>query len=262
MKRVLVLVLISLAGCDGETDYSRQDRQLGPDEVTSGYTFLQPETQALQDDDFENPGYLWVDKGAALFHAPAGNQPACASCHTQEERPLQGAAAHYPAIDSETGKLVNLEARINLCRTRHQDLEPLTYESDDLLGLTAYIASLSQGVPVSVDVSGPAAEYYEAGRDYFFRRKGQFNLSCSQCHNENWGKKLRGDTISQGHGNAFPAYRLEWQDFGSLHRRLRDCDTGIRAEPLDFGSETYMAVELYLARRAQALPMESPGVRR
>ena len=28
---------------------------------------------------------------------------------------------------------------------------------------------------------------------------------------------LRGDRISQGHPNAWPAYRLEWQTFGSLH---------------------------------------------
>ena len=65
-----------------------------------------------------------------------------------------------------------------------------------------------------------------------------------------------------GHGNAFPAYRLEWQTLGSLHRRLNDCDEGVRAEPMPLGSETYKAVELYLAKRAEGLPIETPGVRR
>ena len=262
MKQIVLLGLICLAGCGPAQDQSAKHSVLKPDEVRSGYEFLQADTKALQDDDFANPGFLWVDKGDTLFHAATGSTPACASCHDAATRPLDGVAAHYPKVDAESGELVNLEARINLCRERYQNLAPLDYESDDLLGLTAYIASLARGEPVSVDISGPAAKYYEQGRAYFFLRKGQFNLACSQCHNEHWGQKLRGDTISQGHGNAFPAYRLVWQDFGSLHRRLRDCDTGIRAEPQAYGSQTYMAVELYLAKRAEGLPMESPGVRR
>ena len=262
MRRLVALALL-LSACGGQNGEYAQQSQLPPEAIQSGYAFLQPETQALQDDDFANPGFLWVDKGETLFNQiPQTGAPACASCHAAGRRPLSGVAAHYPVVDEETGKLMNIEARINDCREHHQDLAPLDYESDALLGLTAYIASLARGVPISVNIDGPARDYYEAGEDYFFLRKGQFNLACSQCHNDNWGKKLRGDTISQGHGNAFPAYRMEWQTFGSLHRRLRDCDSGIRAEPLDYGSETYMAVELYLAKRAEGLAMESPGVRR
>lgn len=262
MRQLAILALI-LAGCSAPEEERAPQRQLAPEDVQSGYAFLQPETKALQDDDFSNPGFLWVDRGESLFHqSTADSSPACATCHTEDSQPLEGVAAHYPTIDDTTGKLVNLEARINLCRVRHQDLAPLDYESDDLLGLTAYVTRLAYGTPISVNVSGRAAEYYNAGQDYFFQRKGQFNLACSQCHNEHWGEQLRGDTISQGHGNAFPAYRLEWQSFGSLHRRLRDCDAGIRAEPLDYGSETYTAVELYLAKRAEGLTVESPGIRR
>jgi sulfur-oxidizing protein SoxA len=262
MRRALLLAFI-LAGCSEEHEQIAQESQILPEDIKSGYEFLQPETQALQDDEFANPGFLWVDKGRALFHqAPDSGAPACTSCHGDDSRPVSKAAAHYPAVDEPSGQLVNLEARINLCRVRYQDLAPLEYESDGLLGLTAYLAHIAQGEPISVKVDGPAKKYYDAGEDYFFLRKGQFNLACSQCHNEHWGDKLRGDTISQGHGNAFPAYRMEWQTFGSLHRRLRDCDSGIRAEPLESGSETYTAVELYLAKRAEGLPMESPGVRR
>ena len=62
--------------------------------------------------------------------------------------------------------------------------------------------------------------------------------------------------------DPWPGYRLEWQTFGSLHRRLRDCDAGVRAEPHAAGSDTYTNLELYLAWRARSLPLESPGVRR
>lgn len=261
-------LLAFLAACTPATPVTEAGEPLLTGSVRSGYEFLQPDTRALQDDDFSNPGFLWVDRGEALFRSSPGmgpdltDAPACSSCHGSGIRALDGIAATYPKVDARTGKLLNLEARLNLCRTLYQGQDPLSFESSDLLALSAYVTFLSRGEPLRVDVTGPAAGYYEQGRDYFFTRRGQLDLACSQCHNANWGRKLRGETISQGHGNAFPAYRLEWQDFGSLHRRLRDCDAGVRAQPHPHGSEIYMAVELYLASRAEGLTIESPGVRR
>ena len=55
---------------------------------------------------------------------------------------------------------------------------------------------------------------------------------------------------------------LEWQTMGSLHRRLRACSLGVRAEVLDYGAPKYLALELYLAWRGEGLPMESSAVRR
>lgn len=259
MKRTLLAALIVLvSACDEPSEQTALD----PVDLVSGYTFLTPETQAQQDDDFLNPGFLWVDRGAELFTSEEGVDAACASCHEAGGDGLKGAAAHYPAIDAQSGTLVNLEGRINLCRTRHQGATPLEYESDDLLALTAYVANLSRGVPMSVPIDDSLRPNYDAGRDYFFTRRGQLNLACHHCHDQNWGRKLRGDTISQGQPNGFPAYRLEWQTLGSLHRRFRDCDAGVRAEPKDYGSDIYLALELYLAVRAKGLPLETPAVRR
>ena len=255
------LLALAAAACDG-TEQALPATDPPPSPLKPGSAFLQADTLALQDDDFANPGFLWVDQGEALFNDAPTESKACSTCHTDSARPLEGAAAHYPAIDEESGALVNIEGRINLCRTRHQGLEPLDYESEDLLSLTAYVANLSRGTPISVDIGGAAADWYERGQTYFHTRRGQYNLACTQCHDDNWGKQLRGDTISQGHGNAFPAYRLEWQTLGSLHRRLNDCDEGVRAEPMPLGSDTYKAVELYLAKRAEGLPIDTPGVRR
>jgi len=74
----------------------------------------------------------------------------------------------------------------------------------------------------------------------------------------NWGKRLLSETISQGQPNAYPAYRLEWQTLGSLERRMRACLSGIRAEMLPYASPEYLDLELYLAWRAQGLPVETP----
>lgn len=255
-----VFALLAVVACTQSTgSESDWPEGLQPQEVQSGYSFLTTETQALQDDEFANPGYLWVDRGARLFSQARDGSPACASCHSEG---VEGVAASYPNIDAESGQLINLEGRINLCRTRHQGLEPLVYESDDLLSLTAFIAEQSKGIARDVPMSTAFNEHLQNGEAYFFSPRGQLNLSCHQCHDQNWGAKLRGDTISQGHLNSFPAYRLEWESLGSSHRRLRDCDLGVRAQPLPLGDQRYVEVELYLAERAAELALESPAVRR
>ncbi|MCR9194956.1 MAG: sulfur oxidation c-type cytochrome SoxA [Hyphomonas sp.] len=259
MIRLAGLVSITLiTACSATTEVSDVP-ELAAEDIVSASVFLNSETRALQEDTFANPGYLWVDRGEALFSQPPAAGPACITCH---EKGLRGVAATYPAYDENIGQVLNLEGRINQCRVTQQSEPAWTFESDELLSITAYVANQSLGEPISVDVNGPARAVYEVGRDYFQTRRGQFNLSCQQCHTENWGKRLRGDTLSQGHGNGFPAYRLEWESLGSLHRRLRDCDTGVRAEPLPYGDPLYVALELYLAERSKGISIETPGIRR
>lgn len=231
--------------------------------LPSGSSFLSEELKARQADEAANPGMLWVDEGARLWATPQGTAgKACASCHGGDAASMRGVATRYPAVDSESGDLLNLEGRINLCRTRHQEAEPYAYESDQLLGLTAFVARQSLGLSVQVETGGTAAPFYAAGEAFFHRRQGQLNLSCAQCHDDNAGRSLRGDTISYGLGNGYPAYRLEWQSVGSLHRRLRSCSYGVRAVQFDYGSPDYLALELYLAKRAEGVAIETPAIRR
>ena len=256
----LLCLCTQLSTAETRSFADRPDLDAGA--IQSGAAFLTPETRALQEDDFANPGYLWVDRGRNLFATGRGTE-SCADCHNGPDALLlEGAARRYPQFDAGLGRLINLEGRINQCRVRHQQQPPLAHESDDLLALSAYVASLSRGMPFDVDIDGKAKPFFEQGRAYFFQRRGQLNLACNQCHDDSWGRMLRGDRISQGHPNAWPGYRLEWQTFGSLHRRLRDCDVGVRAEPHPGGSAVYTNLELYLAWRARGLPLEAPGVRR
>ncbi len=234
-----------------------------PSAPLSGRTFQSTETQKLEADDGANPGMLWVEQGAALWQKTTGaDGRSCAGCHRGADQSMKGIAAGYPKVDQRSGRLFNLEARINDCRVERMSVPALAHELPELLGLTAYVAHQSRGLPRRVAIDGAAKSFFEAGKAFYETRQGQLNVACTQCHDENVGKRLRGDKISQGQTNGWPAYRLEWQTFGSLHRRLRACSLGVRAEILDFGSPEYLALELYLAWRGEGLPMESPGVRR
>lgn len=235
-------------------DIPRQERR-------SGYDSMTPSTRALQDDEMTNPAGLWLLDGKALWQARAGEKnPACVDCHGDARQSMAGVAARHPAFDGQLGSAINLEGRINICRTERQSLPPLAYESKDLLALSLWVARQSNAAPIMVDEQKLAGGI-ERGRRFFEMRQGQLDLSCAQCHNDNWGKKLGGSTIPQGHPTGYPQYRLEWQTVGSLHRRLRNCLTGMRAENLAAGSPELIALESYLMSRAEGMPFESPAVR-
>ena len=229
----------------------------------SGFEFQSADTQALQLDDFANPGLLWVDRGKALWEKPpATDAPSCEGCHESAASSMAGAATRYPRHDAAAGGLINLTQRINRCRTEQQRQPELGYESDAMLALTALVAHQSKGLPFAVRIDGRNRPHFERGRAYFQQRRGQMNLACRHCHEQHAGRMMRGERLSQGHSNGYPTYRLEWQGLGSLHRRLRFCNQAIRAEPFGYGSAEYLDLELFLAWRAGDLPIETPGVRR
>lgn len=227
----------------------------------SGYAWLGPELRALQDDDFANPGMLWVDHGERLWRTPAGTGASCADCHG-EPSSLAGVAARMPRWDPALGGLENLEMQINACRSEHQNAPPWPWESEPLLAMTTLVASTSRGMPLAPDVTGSAVMALRAGRREYERRRGQLDLSCRNCHEQHAGRHLRGDVVSEGMINGFPIYRLTWQTLGSRHRMFRWCNEAVGAEPHVWGADEYLALELYLAWRGRGLPLETPAVRR
>jgi L-cysteine S-thiosulfotransferase len=244
-----------------------QTRVIPQDQLRSGSTYMSADHRATQADDFANPGMLWVEKGAKLWSTPAGTQQgtqqrACASCHGDARTTMKGAATRYPAFDSKTKKLLNLDGRINQCRTERQGAPAFAPESEEALSISAYVAHQSRGMPLNVSIGADAQPHFERGQTLYQRRIGQMNLACMHCHEWNAGKRLLAENISQGHPNAYPVYRLEWQSAGSLHRRLRACYFGVRAEMPPYGAQDLLDLELFLAWRAQGLTLETPGVRR
>jgi sulfur-oxidizing protein SoxA len=230
-------------------------------ERQSSYVLMSPDTKAMQDDPLLNPATFTVLDGEVLWRELAGKKnQSCASCHGDATVSMKGVAASYPKVNA-AGQLVNLEGRINLCRTEHQAATPFSFESKPLLALLAFVATQSKGMPITVERTSANEQALTSGQRLFNQRMGQLNLSCAQCHAERAGQKLAGNPIPQAHPTAYPIYRLEWQAVGSLERRLRNCMVGVRAEPFAFGSAEFLELELFLAWRARAMLLESPGVR-
>jgi sulfur-oxidizing protein SoxA len=236
--------------------------EIPPADRRSGYDFMKPDTKAMQDEDSANPGMLWVLDGEALWKRKLGAAGrACADCHDDARSSMKGVAARYPAFDKAAGRPIDLEQRINACRTNHQQATPLAFESRELLALTAFVARQSQGEKIESSTDPQLAPFIEKGRRRYVQRQGQLNLGCTNCHDDNWDKKLAGSAITQGHPTGYPLYRLEWQSLGSLQRRLRACITGIRAQPYDYGAPELVELELYLMSRARGMKIEAPAVR-
>src|SRR5688572_14066981 len=99
--------------------------QSPPSERKSGFEFMSPESQATQQDDFSNPGMLWVAEGEALWSAQAGaSGRSCAGCHGDAAVSMKGVAARYPVYFAESGQPLDLQSRINVCRKTNQNAAP------------------------------------------------------------------------------------------------------------------------------------------
>jgi L-cysteine S-thiosulfotransferase len=231
-------------------------------ERKSGYEFMARETRAMQDDDTANPAMFSVLDGETLWQRKDGAAAkSCADCHGDARTSMKGVAARYPAFDAARGRPIDLEQRVNVCRAEKQQATPFAFESKELLALAAYIGNQSRGLPIDIADDERTRPFLQTGREMFIQRQGQLNLSCAQCHDDNWGQKLAGAPIPQGHPTGYPIYRLEWQTLGSLQRRLRNCLFGMRAVSYPYGASELVDLELYLMWRARGMPLETPAVR-
>lgn len=231
-------------------------------EVYSGWRFRSDETQALEMDDFENPGMVAVDAAREVWDTVDGSEgKACASCHNAVEDSMVGVKAVYPKWNEGAGEVRTLEMQVNDCRTSRMGAEAWKYEGGEMTAMSALIAMQSRGLPVNVAIDGPVQAAWEQGKEMYYTRYGQLELSCANCHEDNWGNMIRADHLSQGQINGFPTYRLKNTKLNAVHDRFKGCIRDTRAETFKPGSPEFVALELYVASRGNGLSVEGPSVR-
>ncbi len=215
--------------------------------------------QWLELEDFP-PYEIAVDEGEEFFNIPFADGASYSDCFSD------GAVkSQYPYFDEDRSEVITLELAINDCRRQHGE-EPLPYNSAEIVRLSAYIAFLSRGqiIAVAEPSSESALAAYNEGKRFYASRRGQLNFACNSCHVQLAGNRLRSEHLSAslGHVSHWPAYRLKWQDVGSLHRRFARCNQQVRAEPFAQQSVEYRNLEYFLTYISNGLPLNGPAIRK
>lgn len=230
------------------------------DKIYSGWLFRDAETRAMQEDDFANPSMAFVDQGIEAWNTVDGTEgKSCASCHNEIES-MKGVRAVMPKVNA-AGGLWSMENYINDCRTNRMGAEAWKWSSQPMENMTLAISLQSRGMPVDVAIDGPAKPFWEKGKEIYYTRYGQLELSCANCHQQNYGQMIRADHLSQGQTNGFPVFRINGAGTVSLHERFSGCIRDTRAEPFEQGSQEFRDLELYVASRGNGLPVEGASVR-
>ncbi len=211
----------------------------------------------------EFPPYeLNIEKGKELFRKPFKNGKTYASCFRNGGIAIK---QDYPYFDSASGKVVTLESAINDCRTKNGE-EPLKWQKGAIADLSAYMAYTSRGNKINVVIPSDEAaqQAYEQGKEHFYAKRGQLNLSCADCHQWNAGNRVRADLLSPalGHASHFPVYRSKWGGMGTMHRRYVGCNKQVRFKPFKPQSDEYRNLEYFHTYVSNGLELNGPGARK
>jgi len=127
------------------------------------------------------------------------------------------------------------------------------------------MAETSRDKPFDITIPDDprAIAAYEAGKKYFYTRRGQLNFSCASCHVVAAGQRMRGDILAPAMGilAAFPIYRSDWGSMGTIDRRFTSCSSQMRSEPLKPQDVAYRNLEYFLSYMSNGVPITGPGTR-
>jgi sulfur-oxidizing protein SoxA len=225
-----------------------------------GLTTEDKRDQWLAQEDF--PPYEGeLEKGKKLFETPFANGKTYASCFKNGGKNIR---QFYPYFDPASKQVKTLEQEINECRVQNGE-KPLKWKKGAIAQISAYMAYTSRGEPVSVkiDDSAESLAAYERGKQHFYGKRGQLNMSCADCHMYNSGNNIRADLLSAalGQPTGFPVFRGKWGNLGTMHRRFGGCNKQVRAKPFKAQSDEYKALEYFLNYMSNGLAVNAPSYR-
>jgi len=230
------------------------------DFVNGVYSIDKPSREQWVEIEEFPPYELAIDAGKAAWGKSFANGKTYADCF--------GSAAvrgKYPYWDAERKEIITLELAINECRTANGE-EPLKYNKGKMADLSAYMSYESRGQKINTVIPDDegALQAYENGKEFFYRKRGQLNFSCFDCHGTGAGNLVRADKLSPalGHVSHFPVYRSKWGGMGTLHRRFGGCNKQVRAKAFKPQGVEYRELEYFLTYMSNGLDFNGPGARK
>jgi sulfur-oxidizing protein SoxA len=230
----------------------------------------------------DNPGELWIDRGKTLFYQQRGPKSASLEQCDFGVGPgkLDGATTQLPRYFPDTDKVQDLESRLVTCMVQLQGfnrddivkraISPAGSNGSDVEALALYITSRSNGMKMNISLSHQKEyDMYKAGEYLFYRRSGQTDLACVQCHGEA-NKRIRlQDLIHmtdkkgvQEVVSTWPAYRGGHFVVRTMQWRLYDCFWQMRLPELTYASDVSIALTTYLHYQGNGAVIKVPGFKR
>ena len=135
-----------------------------------------------------------VRRGRALIRSTRDSLPehvnaslTCGNCHVgdgteRDAMPLVGSYARFPQYRARSGRVDVLEDRINDCFERSMNGKALDRAGRDMHDIIAYLAFLSIGMPVGVEMEGQGLPKLEPAKGDTVRGRQVFAVSCVVCH--------------------------------------------------------------------------------
>ena len=189
---------------------------------------------------------IFVDTQARV-KAYLGNGLVCVSCHLDEGRaayaaPLVGLTGLFPEYRARRGSVESLEQRINDCFLRSMNGKALPSGSPEMIGLLAYTAWLSQGVPTGAEVVGRGFhDIASPSPPDATRGKALFAAKCAACHGAD-GQGVRG---AQGAFVFPPLWGRESFNSGAGMARVSVAAAFVRAKMPLYNAGTLSDQEAY-----------------
>jgi L-cysteine S-thiosulfotransferase len=218
-------------------------------------------------DPTNNPAVVRGEEAAALWSAPGPMGKSCAECHAGgPQQAMRGVAARYPRVVAEHGRVMSLEDFLAV-HAEATTGRRLPSESDANVDVTVMIKMASNGLPVAIDTTSEAARAaIERGRASFYRRVGERNHACADCHTTDRGanKFLGGRFLADAHEGMtrhFPTWRTSQNEVWDMRKRMQWCMTPLGANMLAADSVEYAELELYLTTFDVGEPISTPGSR-
>jgi sulfur-oxidizing protein SoxA len=208
-----------------------------------------------------------IDAGKAIWEKPFKNGKTYADCMGD----VKAVRTKFPHYDAEKDTIATMEGALDACKKAGDGEGFMDKEGKPLLNkgkiaqLAAYIAMEGRGGKVEVATpEGKAVDWYEKGKNFFYAKRGQLNMSCADCHVYNAGKMIRADLLSPalGHVTHWPTYRSADGEITTLHNRFMGCNTMVRANKFKPQGDEYKALEYFVTYMSNGQEWNGPGSRK
>jgi sulfur-oxidizing protein SoxA len=220
-------------------------------------------------DPTNNPAVGRAEAAEALWTRRGPTGRSCPDCHAGAPgEAMKGVATRYPRHVARYGRVMSIEEWLAAHAPETTGL-PLWVESADNLDLTMLVKMASNGMAVALELARPENGAARArGRASFYRRVGQRNHACADCHTTAGGKgagkflggRLLAD-VETGLTRHFPTWRTSQADVWDMRKRMQWCMTPLGMNMLAADAVEYAELELYLTSFDQGKPLNVPGIR-